>query len=134
MLRASISTEEELKQFAGTDTSKGEYQMIVILLAMVTNFPNINSPMLDFLEDWLEERKHDKDKEQTWNDVHKQMELKYGSSARNNAYKQEWEEMINQLKETINELEPVSFNIGRFNYWLTQAGRYSFSIKQLKVR
>ena len=134
MLRAGIGTEEELKQFAGTDSSKGEYQMVVILLAMVTNYPNINSPMLDCLEDWLEERKNDSYKVQNWNQVLEWMKSKYGIPTRNNAYKQEWEEMLKQLETTIGELKPAAFDIKRFEYWLAQAGRYSFSIKQLKAQ
>lgn len=54
LLRAGLPSHEDVVCFEGTREQPGEYQQVLLLLAMVTAFPNDATRFLSRLEEWLE--------------------------------------------------------------------------------
>jgi hypothetical protein len=54
LLRAGLANDAEVKRFEGTEQEPGEYQVALLLLAVMTCFPNQSSRFLHRLDAWLE--------------------------------------------------------------------------------
>jgi hypothetical protein len=54
LLRAGLSSDREVKSFEGTLNKPGEYQVVLLLLAAITAFPNGSTQLLFRLDRWLD--------------------------------------------------------------------------------
>jgi hypothetical protein len=55
LLRAGLATEEAVMRFEGTAAEPGEYQVALLLLAVMTSFPNQSTRFLYDLNAWLDD-------------------------------------------------------------------------------
>jgi hypothetical protein len=53
LLRAGLAGDAEVRRFEGTESEPGEYQVALLLLAVMTSFPNQSSRFLYRLDTWL---------------------------------------------------------------------------------
>jgi predicted RNA-binding protein with PIN domain len=54
LLRAGLATDRDVKTFEGTKKKPGEYQVALLLLALITAFPNESNKLLYRLDTWLD--------------------------------------------------------------------------------
>jgi hypothetical protein len=54
LLRTGLVDKAELARFEGSESEPGEYQVALLLLAVMTSFPNQSTRFLYRLDDWLE--------------------------------------------------------------------------------
>jgi KAP family P-loop domain len=66
LLRASLTTDLEVARFEGTKEQPGEYQQVLLLLAVVTAFPNEATRFMYRLKNWLETGSNQSDDNKIW--------------------------------------------------------------------
>jgi hypothetical protein len=157
LLRAGLPDEAEVKRFEGTDPEPGEYQVALLLLAVMTSFPNQSSRFLYRLDTWLESeeviakspedaslqwaellralRETDGEKEQTPDaaedeSAEAQASQLPGSPDDGPAEEQDpaWEGLIDCLGQVTRTDFQRPFSRASAERWARRVARYSFSI------
>ncbi len=126
IIRASLDSKESVRQFAGTAAEKGEYQLVILLLALVTNFPNVTNELLSNLENWLSTQKNTND-QYSWRDIISM--LKNEASISTGEHKANWDMMVDALEQIQPAAAYQNFSKATIEYWALQTSRYSFSIR-----
>jgi hypothetical protein len=125
LLRAGLVSDEETARFEGTKYQPGEYQVALLLLAIVTSDPNETAAFLYRLSEWLEQQPPPKNriKEQWyWEDVLSAMKipLVQGDS--------DWEEFIANLEQITEDGFDHAFTTDTLRKWTWRVTRYSFAV------
>lgn len=70
LLRAGLASDEELKSFEGSQQEPGEYRVAILLLALITAFPNAAGELLYRLDAWLDTQEANKKEHNTdWAEI-----------------------------------------------------------------
>jgi hypothetical protein len=126
LLRAGLASGEETARFEGTEHQPGEYQVALLLLAIVTSAPRETAMFLDQLSKWLEQPpSKDQGAEQWyWKDVLSALQT---PSVQEDS---DWEEFITNLEQTIENGFGYAFTKDALREWTWRVTRYSFSVQQ----
>jgi hypothetical protein len=124
LLRAGLTPGEEMRRFEGNATEPGEYQIALLLLAIVTSSPNETETFLYKLGDWLAQpmpKDHPAD-QWRWRDLFSALKkplIKLDS---------DWEEIMSDLERIAEESFDRTFTKEEIRKCAWRVARYSFSV------
>lgn len=153
LLRAGLVSDKDVVSFEGTRTEPGEYQVALLLLAVLTAFPNEASQFLFRMDVWLDaQESKDKEDNLTWGEVIDYLKKEPGfywtnkNGEQNNRDEHRRpdrerrvpdEDAVNSWKLLLDCLEQViqdsawhrSFKLDRLRFWVMRVARFSFSVQ-----
>ena len=120
LMRAGLESAEETEQFEGKKEKPGEYQVALLLLAVVTSATREAMTFLSRLDEPFDEPGAS-DKPLQWEDVFATIKEPIVDEA--------WEEFIDNLEHVTQEGFERGVTRSELERWTNRVARYSFSVR-----
>lgn len=145
LIRAGLRSEEETARYEGTADNPGQYQVALILLAMVTNFPDMTNLFVQRLVDRSDDETEEERKEAKWKWKDIIARLKNGQGLNNLDAKDKapaageeltalaenpsWALLVNCLEDITCNGFDRPFSEATLEKWAFRVSRYSFGVQ-----
>lgn len=124
LLRAGLTSGEEIRSFEGKESAPGEYQIALLLLAIITSAPNETESFLHTLGEWLTQPSPADYVIDVWRWRDLCEALKQPLLAKD----RDWQQIMIDLERIVEQDFHRTFEREVLRKWIWRVARYSFSV------